>query len=98
MRDVKRAIAKAPIDTVHFSEHFSLKRVNGTYAQQQAMKRHKNLKLENTDLVAGEYEGGFKLWECATDMIKFLLDNKSQFNRVLEVRLAALLLVNLPPL
>ncbi|XP_014358226.2 histidine protein methyltransferase 1 homolog [Papilio machaon] len=30
---------------------------------------------EHSDLIAGKYEGGLKVWECTSDVIKYLLDN-----------------------
>jgi protein-histidine N-methyltransferase len=44
---------------------------------------------ENTDLIKGIYEGGFKTWECSIDLVEFMhsrLDDSSLDNRkVLEV-------------
>lgn len=31
--------------------------------------------LKKSDLVAGVYEGGFKVWECAIDLIQYLSQN-----------------------
>lgn len=30
---------------------------------------------ESSDLIAGKYEGGYKLWECACDLIRFMHDS-----------------------
>ncbi|KPI97687.1 Histidine protein methyltransferase 1-like [Papilio xuthus] len=30
---------------------------------------------EHSDLIAGKYEGGLKVWECTSDIIKYLLEN-----------------------
>ncbi|GAB6020526.1 Histidine protein methyltransferase 1, variant 2 [Chamberlinius hualienensis] len=41
-----------------------------------------------TDLIPGEYEGGFKIWECSIDLIKYLSDTKLTFEpdvKVLEL-------------
>lgn len=32
---------------------------------------------EERDLVPGKYEGGYKLWECAIDLVKYLLQKES---------------------
>jgi hypothetical protein len=44
--------------------------------------------VQQSDLVAGVYEGGFKLWECAIDLLNFFVENSILFEgkRVLEVR------------
>src|SRR5690349_15964051 len=42
----------------------------------------------SSDLKSGIYEGGFKLWECALDLIEFLLKqgvDKLEGKRILEV-------------
>jgi len=45
----------------------------------------------NSDLIAGKYEGGLKIWECSVDLLKFLLNQKGGCNslfsgkRVLEL-------------
>ncbi|KAL9647896.1 hypothetical protein ABK040_008168 [Willaertia magna] len=31
----------------------------------------------NTDIVRNEYEGGFKLWECAEDLLHYFIDNNN---------------------
>jgi len=43
--------------------------------------------LTKSDLIPGVYEGGFKLWECAIDVINYLIDNKIDLKgkRVLEI-------------
>ncbi|KAI9332825.1 hypothetical protein BDR26DRAFT_1010430 [Obelidium mucronatum] len=44
--------------------------------------------LENTDLLAGVYEGGFKTWECSLDLVNHLSEfQESEFlnKRVLEL-------------
>ncbi|KAJ8721982.1 hypothetical protein PYW08_004384 [Mythimna loreyi] len=33
---------------------------------------------EHSDLVAGKYEGGLKIWECTYDLIQYLEDNKNE--------------------
>ncbi len=37
--------------------------------------------VRRSDLVGGVYEGGFKLWECATDLIVFLLEARKNNNK-----------------
>lgn len=32
------------------------------------------LDLKGTDIVPGKYEGGFTLWECTADLIKYFSD------------------------
>lgn len=41
----------------------------------------------NTDLIPCEYEGGVKLWECAVDLVEFLLETGVNFesSSVLEI-------------
>lgn len=34
----------------------------------------------NSDLIPGTYEGGFKLWECTIDLLKYLSKNSVFFN------------------
>ena len=34
------------------------------------------MKLGGTDLVAGEYEGGLKLWECSLDLVEYIHDRQ----------------------
>jgi len=43
--------------------------------------------VERTDVETGVYEGGFKLWECAMDLVEYLVKNPSLSNqsRVLEL-------------
>ncbi|KAI8616753.1 hypothetical protein BC830DRAFT_1116790 [Chytriomyces sp. MP71] len=44
--------------------------------------------LENTDLINGVYEGGFKTWECSLDMVKYLDEFSSDLfrgKRILEL-------------
>ncbi|KAL0476552.1 histidine protein methyltransferase [Acrasis kona] len=43
--------------------------------------------LKKTDLISGVYEGGFKLWECAVDLVQYLIDEKIEVDnkQVLEV-------------
>lgn len=31
--------------------------------------------LKKSDLISGVYEGGFKVWECAVDLVKYLNQN-----------------------
>lgn len=41
---------------------------------------------ENTDLIAGVYEGGLKVWECGIDLMEYLKENVSiEGKRVLEL-------------
>lgn len=51
------------------------------------MKKHADLQLQNTDLVSGVYEGGFKLWECSIDLTRFLIEQNVQVQNknVLEI-------------
>ena len=32
---------------------------------------------ETSDLIPGKYEGGYKLWECSNDLVKYLLQKES---------------------
>ena len=45
--------------------------------------------LDKSDLVPGIYEGGFKLWECCIDLVKFLNEQKERVplkgKRVMEL-------------
>jgi 2-polyprenyl-3-methyl-5-hydroxy-6-metoxy-1,4-benzoquinol methylase len=42
--------------------------------------------LQNsTDLVSGQYEGGLRLWECASDLVDYLSNLSSLPSRVLEL-------------
>lgn len=42
--------------------------------------------LESSDLVPGAYEGGFKLWEGALDLCKFLIKQTQNTQNSLQVR------------
>ncbi|CAK1580111.1 unnamed protein product [Parnassius mnemosyne] len=35
---------------------------------------------EHSDLVAGKYEGGLKVWECTSDLIKYLVEHHGSIN------------------
>ncbi|CAG0918082.1 unnamed protein product [Notodromas monacha] len=43
--------------------------------------------LEHSDLLPGNYEGGFKVWECTWDLIKYLTDINFDFSgkKVIDV-------------
>ena len=41
--------------------------------------------LEKSDLIAGKYEGGFKLWECSFDVIQYLIEQSSSGSTVGEL-------------
>jgi protein-histidine N-methyltransferase len=51
--------------------------------------------IENSDIRAGVYEGGFKTWECSLDLASLLLDRGprkdidelSRCDQVVEVRM-----------
>jgi 2-polyprenyl-3-methyl-5-hydroxy-6-metoxy-1,4-benzoquinol methylase len=78
-------IPSIPIDAVSaLPSSVHLVRLNGASVQHY-LHKHKlcELQLANTDLIAGIYEGtqkngtfilvgGFKLWECAIDLIQYL--------------------------
>lgn len=40
-----------------------------------------------SDLIAGEYEGGYKVWECSIDLSRYIADKKEEFcnKRILEL-------------
>ena len=42
---------------------------------------------QNSDLISGVYEGGFKIWECAFDLVEYLAESGIQLSgmRVLEL-------------
>jgi len=66
-----------PQDQQQQQQAMQLQRINGQFIQEYAMQRHADtLQLQNTDLVAGVYEGGFKLWECAIDLVNYLIEGK----------------------
>ena len=33
----------------------------------------------NRDIIPGEYEGGFKLWDCTIDFVKYMVENPQVF-------------------
>jgi cyclopropane fatty-acyl-phospholipid synthase-like methyltransferase len=49
--------------------------------------RTEGLSPHNRDIVPGVYEGGFKLWECTSDLLRFLVDHPQLVagKRVLEM-------------
>ena len=44
-----------------------------------------SLSKSGADVVAGVYEGGFKLWECAVDLVRYIEKNKLNASNVLEI-------------
>lgn len=44
---------------------------------------------KTSDVVSGIYEGGFKLWECAIDLVQFLTTLKHQINSNISIHASA---------
>jgi len=38
--------------------------------------------VHNSDVVKKVYEGGFKLWECSVDLIRFLMEHEAQAGQI----------------
>mmetsp|Transcript_29426 Transcript_29426/g.53999 ORF Transcript_29426/g.53999 Transcript_29426/m.53999 type:complete len:329 (-) Transcript_29426:1086-2072(-) len=49
--------------------------LRGKITSETAASALSDERLTKSDLVAGRYEGGFKLWECAIDLCKFLIES-----------------------
>jgi predicted nicotinamide N-methyase len=41
------------------------------------LKSTTSMEYQNTDLVPGKYEGGLKVWECSTDLCRYLAEHKT---------------------
>lgn len=70
----------APSETVHtFTQHRGFHIVSRLHNSLIGIS-------ENTDLIAGVYEGGLKVWECGNDLMDYLSKNVSlEGKRVLEL-------------
>src|SRR5690554_3960696 len=87
----EKKVANALIDVTYFgsNNNHSLQKYR---VHSQTVEGEENLEgvkaiVQKSDLEPGVYEGGFKLWECAIDLVSFLADSNIECNgkTVLEV-------------
>lgn len=80
-KEVSMATAEGSMDeklvfeTVDFGDGLRLQKVvssGAEFIEQRAPNLAKVINTNKTDIVPGQYEGGFKLWECARDFVRFV--------------------------
>jgi len=68
-----------PMDSVTFENGASLQKYKKTKTQDPEQQTPLGKVVAQGDVVPGLYEGGFKLWECATDLINHLISERFYF-------------------
>lgn len=64
-------------DNINVNEHEFTEFELSNNLYYQSIKHHHSGLDEKSDLIPGRYEGGYKLWECSNDLVKYLLDDKN---------------------
>ncbi|EGG23865.1 peptidase M20 family protein [Cavenderia fasciculata] len=85
--DIKQLLKQQTfqIDTIQFKDGIELKKLSKPTTTTDTLN---NVLTENkTDLIPGVYEGGFKLWECAIDLINYIIEQSIPLQglKVLEI-------------
>ncbi|KAJ3115153.1 Histidine protein methyltransferase 1 [Phlyctochytrium bullatum] len=91
LADVRFAVASGEAVEVVAGATAGVQKAKGSVSDSEVEGLEKWLEkvvLGDSDLVEGDYEGGFKTWECSLDLVSFLAgDNQALFSgkRVLEL-------------
>lgn len=86
VRKRRQEVGNETIIKIGSMELIQMERVKKESSKTQTEEKIDEI-LKNSDLSPGVYEGGFKLWECAVDLIHHLEDESISFEnkRVLDL-------------
>jgi SAM-dependent methyltransferase len=78
-------LSQSKIDTISFGE-IELKKVTLQDNSFSSIDCEFVNDLKKTDLISGLYEGGFKLWECSIDVIRYLMQQQSNSSSGIDLK------------